>query len=53
MTMKKILSAFICAMLLIATTGCGSMNNTQKGAAIGAGAVFATKLPKEPEDENK
>ena len=23
------------------------------GAAIGAGAVFATKLPKEPEDENK
>ncbi len=23
------------------------------GAAIGAGAVFASKLPKEPEDENK
>lgn len=41
MTMKKILSVFICAMLLIATTGCGSMNNTQKGAAIGAGGGAA------------
>ena len=41
MTIKNILSAFICAMLLIATTGCGSRNNTQKGAAIGAGGGAA------------
>lgn len=39
--MKKIISALLCTLLVIATTSCGSMNNTQKGALIGSGSGAA------------
>ena len=41
MTMKKIVSLILSAMLLIGTTACGSLTNTGKGAMIGGGGGAA------------
>ena len=42
--MKKILSLVLSALLLLGTTACGSLNNTQKGAIIGSGSGAALGL---------
>ena len=39
--MKKILSLVLSALLLIGSTACSSLNNTQKGAMIGSGSGAA------------
>ncbi len=39
--MKKILSLFLCAALVLGLSGCGSMNNASKGGLIGAGGAAA------------
>lgn len=39
--MKKILSLFLSAALVLGLSGCGSMNNASKGGLIGAGGAAA------------
>ena len=39
--MKKILSIFLCGLMIVSVSSCGNMNKTQKGAAVGAGSGAA------------
>ena len=39
--MKKILSIFLCGLMVVSISSCGNMNKTQKGAAVGAGSGAA------------
>lgn len=39
--MKKILSIFLCSLVVVSISSCGNMNKTQKGAAVGAGSGAA------------
>ena len=39
--MKKILSIFLCSLVIVSVNSCGNMTKTQKGAAVGAGSGAA------------